>query len=102
MGGCAYAEPRSGTGPGPVVGGCRVMLLGLDAASLKLIMKIGSLPDACRASDRTPGGTWRTPCRTPWRTHWIHNQPAGNPATVSALPVIIRFFRAHGYRFARV
>jgi hypothetical protein len=32
------------------------MLLGLDAASLKLIMKIGSLPDACRAPDRTPGG----------------------------------------------
>ena len=27
---------------------------------------------------------------------------AGNPATVSALPVIIRFFRAHGYRFVRV
>ncbi|HYX59792.1 MAG TPA: hypothetical protein VE888_12380 [Streptosporangiaceae bacterium] len=32
----------------------------------------------------------------------MHNQPAGNPATVSALPVIIRFFRAHGYRFVRV
>jgi len=30
------------------------------------------------------------------------NQPAGNPATVAALPVIIRFFRAHGYRFVRV
>jgi peptidoglycan/xylan/chitin deacetylase (PgdA/CDA1 family) len=29
----------------------------------------------------------------------MHNQPAGNPATVSALPAIIRFFRAHGYRF---
>jgi hypothetical protein len=29
-------------------------------------------------------------------------QPAGNPATVSALPVIIRFFWAHGYRFVRV
>jgi len=29
----------------------------------------------------------------------MHNQPAGNPATVRALPVIIRFFRAHGYRF---
>jgi peptidoglycan/xylan/chitin deacetylase (PgdA/CDA1 family) len=32
----------------------------------------------------------------------MHNQPAGNPATVSALPVIIRFFRSHGYRFVRV
>jgi peptidoglycan/xylan/chitin deacetylase (PgdA/CDA1 family) len=32
----------------------------------------------------------------------MHNQPAGNPATVSALPVIIRFFRPHGYRFVRV
>jgi peptidoglycan/xylan/chitin deacetylase (PgdA/CDA1 family) len=32
----------------------------------------------------------------------MHNQPTGNPATVSALPVIIRFFRAHGYRFVRV
>jgi peptidoglycan/xylan/chitin deacetylase (PgdA/CDA1 family) len=30
------------------------------------------------------------------------NQPAGNPATVAALPVIIRFFRAHGYRFVPV
>jgi peptidoglycan/xylan/chitin deacetylase (PgdA/CDA1 family) len=29
----------------------------------------------------------------------MHNQPAGNPATVSALPVIIRFFRSRGYRF---
>jgi peptidoglycan/xylan/chitin deacetylase (PgdA/CDA1 family) len=29
----------------------------------------------------------------------MHNQPAGNPATVSALPSIIRFFRSHGYRF---
>ena len=25
-----------------------------------------------------------------------------HPATVYALPVIIRFFRAHGYRFVRV
>jgi len=32
----------------------------------------------------------------------MHNQPAGNPATVSALPVIIRFFRSHGYRFVRL
>ena len=32
----------------------------------------------------------------------MHNQPAGNPATVAALPVIIRFFRSHGYRFVRV
>ena len=32
----------------------------------------------------------------------MHNQPAGNPATVSALPVIIRFCRAHCYRFVRV
>ena len=29
----------------------------------------------------------------------MYNQPAGNPATVSALPAIIQFFRAHGYRF---
>ena len=26
----------------------------------------------------------------------MHNQPAGNPATVRALPVIIRFFRSRG------
>ena len=32
----------------------------------------------------------------------MHNQPIGNPATVSALPVIIRFFRAHGYRFVKL
>ena len=29
----------------------------------------------------------------------MHNQAAGNPATVRALPVIIQFFRSHGYRF---
>jgi peptidoglycan/xylan/chitin deacetylase (PgdA/CDA1 family) len=29
----------------------------------------------------------------------MHNQPAGNPATVLALPVIIRYFRSHGYTF---
>jgi len=29
----------------------------------------------------------------------MHNQPIGNPATASALPAIIQFFRAHGYRF---
>jgi peptidoglycan/xylan/chitin deacetylase (PgdA/CDA1 family) len=27
----------------------------------------------------------------------MHNQPAGNPATVSALPVIIKYFRSKGY-----
>ena len=27
---------------------------------------------------------------------------AGNPATVAALPVVIRFFRSHGYRFVRL
>jgi peptidoglycan/xylan/chitin deacetylase (PgdA/CDA1 family) len=32
----------------------------------------------------------------------MHNQPAGNPATVSALPAIIRFFRSRGYRFVTV
>jgi peptidoglycan/xylan/chitin deacetylase (PgdA/CDA1 family) len=32
----------------------------------------------------------------------MHNQPAGNPATVAALPVIIRFFRTHGYRFVKL
>ena len=29
----------------------------------------------------------------------MHNQPAGNPATVLALPTIIRYFRSHGYTF---
>jgi peptidoglycan-N-acetylglucosamine deacetylase len=29
----------------------------------------------------------------------MHNQPAGNPATVSSLPAIIQFFRSRGYRF---
>jgi peptidoglycan/xylan/chitin deacetylase (PgdA/CDA1 family) len=29
----------------------------------------------------------------------MHDQAAGNPATVSALPLIILFFRAHGYTF---
>ena len=29
----------------------------------------------------------------------MHNQPAGNPATVSALPAIIQLFRSRGYRF---
>jgi peptidoglycan/xylan/chitin deacetylase (PgdA/CDA1 family) len=32
----------------------------------------------------------------------MHNQPRGNPATVAALPVIIRFFRSHGYRFVKL
>ena len=32
----------------------------------------------------------------------MHNQPIGNPATVAALPVIIRFFRSHGYRFVKL
>jgi peptidoglycan/xylan/chitin deacetylase (PgdA/CDA1 family) len=29
----------------------------------------------------------------------MHNQAVGNPATVAALPAIIRYFKAHGYRF---
>ena len=29
----------------------------------------------------------------------MHNQAKGNPATVTALPAIIQFFRSHGYRF---
>ena len=29
----------------------------------------------------------------------MHTQTIGNPATVSALPVIIQFFRSHGYTF---
>jgi peptidoglycan-N-acetylglucosamine deacetylase len=29
----------------------------------------------------------------------MHNQPAGNPATVSALPTVIQFFRSRHYRF---
>ena len=32
----------------------------------------------------------------------MHNQPNGNPATVAALPVIIRFFRSHGYHFVKL
>jgi peptidoglycan/xylan/chitin deacetylase (PgdA/CDA1 family) len=32
----------------------------------------------------------------------MHNQPAGNPATVRALPAIIHFFRVHGYHFVRL
>ena len=29
----------------------------------------------------------------------FHNQPNRNPATVAALPRVIRYYRAHGYRF---
>ena len=29
----------------------------------------------------------------------MHNQPAGNPATVAALPGIIRYYKHHHYRF---
>ena len=29
----------------------------------------------------------------------MHNQPAGNPATVAALPAIIQYFGSHGYTF---
>jgi peptidoglycan/xylan/chitin deacetylase (PgdA/CDA1 family) len=29
----------------------------------------------------------------------MHNQPAGNPATVLALPTIIQYFGSHGYTF---
>lgn len=32
----------------------------------------------------------------------MHNQTAGNPATVAALPVIIRFFQRHHYRFVKL
>jgi peptidoglycan/xylan/chitin deacetylase (PgdA/CDA1 family) len=32
----------------------------------------------------------------------MHNQPAGNPATVRALPRIIRFSRKHHYHFVDV
>jgi peptidoglycan/xylan/chitin deacetylase (PgdA/CDA1 family) len=32
----------------------------------------------------------------------MHNQPDGNPATVSALPRIIHFFRVHDYRFVKL
>lgn len=32
----------------------------------------------------------------------MHNQPAGNPATVAALPTIIKYFRSHGYRFVKL
>jgi peptidoglycan/xylan/chitin deacetylase (PgdA/CDA1 family) len=29
----------------------------------------------------------------------MHNAPSGDPATVKALPTIIKYFRSHGYRF---
>ena len=29
----------------------------------------------------------------------MHNAPSGGPATVKALPAIIKYFRSHGYRF---
>jgi peptidoglycan-N-acetylglucosamine deacetylase len=29
----------------------------------------------------------------------MHNAPSGDPATVKALPAIIKYFRSHGYRF---
>jgi peptidoglycan/xylan/chitin deacetylase (PgdA/CDA1 family) len=29
----------------------------------------------------------------------MHNAPSGDPATVQALPSIIKYFRSHGYRF---
>lgn len=29
----------------------------------------------------------------------MHNQIGGNPATVDALPTIIRYYKSHGYRF---
>jgi peptidoglycan/xylan/chitin deacetylase (PgdA/CDA1 family) len=32
----------------------------------------------------------------------MHNQPIGNPATVSALPAIIRFFQRHHYHFVKL
>lgn len=32
----------------------------------------------------------------------MHNQPAGNPATVAALPTVIKYFKAHGYRFVKL
>jgi hypothetical protein len=32
----------------------------------------------------------------------MHNQPAGNPATVLALPTIINFLRSHGYTFVNL
>jgi peptidoglycan/xylan/chitin deacetylase (PgdA/CDA1 family) len=32
----------------------------------------------------------------------MHNQPAGNPATVAALPPIIGFFRSRGYTFVNL
>ena len=32
----------------------------------------------------------------------MHNQPAGNPATVLALPAVINFFRGHGYTFVNL
>ena len=32
----------------------------------------------------------------------MHNQPAGNPATVAALPAIIGFFRSRGYTFVNL
>lgn len=39
------------------------------------------------------GGTQRHPVIL------MHNQPAGNPATVAALPSIIKYYKRHHYRF---
>jgi peptidoglycan/xylan/chitin deacetylase (PgdA/CDA1 family) len=32
----------------------------------------------------------------------MHNMPSGNPATVTALPTIIKYFQAHGYTFVNL
>jgi peptidoglycan/xylan/chitin deacetylase (PgdA/CDA1 family) len=32
----------------------------------------------------------------------MHNAPSGDPATVLALPTVIKFFRSHGYRFVNL
>jgi peptidoglycan/xylan/chitin deacetylase (PgdA/CDA1 family) len=32
----------------------------------------------------------------------MHNAPSGDPATVQALPTIIKFFRNHGYKFVNL
>ena len=65
---------------------------GLDGAGLGFVV----LDQPHHPLAKGEGGALRHPVVL------MHNQPTGNPATVAALPVIIRFFRSHGYRFVRL
>jgi peptidoglycan/xylan/chitin deacetylase (PgdA/CDA1 family) len=62
---------------------------GLDGGRLGLRL----LGTPHHPAGRAEGGALRHPIVL------MHNQPVRNPATVSALPAIIQFFRSHGYRF---